>query len=268
MDKKALRKKRLDELEEEEGFLSSDTFHSPSSRGEEALFDEEEEESEDEEAPVLMDEVQRKRNKRDKRIDLIRNRHQEFLKKKHAPAAPAEETMFEPTIPDGGKTQAEELAEAFEGLPEEVVEETSETGELADQTENQGVRSDEVFDKELFLPVEEVRILAPAFAEDYGYTGDESYVAPASAGKRSEIKGILSRIYDFMIDQGKASERVKNKAAFEEGKKNELSNEMKEVDTLNDLEASHVLSYYKKIMMANKRMQKKLRKPEEEEGEE
>jgi hypothetical protein len=267
MDKKALRKKRLDELEEEEGFLGNDTFHSPSGRGEaEDLFDDETEE-EDEETPTLRDEVQRKRDKRDRRIDLIKNRHQEFLKKKHAPAAEPE-AMFEQTIPDGGKTQAEELAEAFQGLPEEVVEETGEKGELADQSENQGVRSDEVFDKELFLPIEEVRILAPAFAEDYGYTGEENYIAPASAGKRSEIKGLLSRIYDFIIEKGKASDRTKNKGAFEEGKKKELSNEMKEVDTLNDLEASHVLSYYKKIMMANKRLEKKFRKPEVEEDEE
>lgn len=260
MDKAALRRKRLDELEDEEGLLSTEVFHDPKGRGEaseEQMFDGDI----DEDAIVIKDEQQRKKEKRNRRIDLIKQRHQDYLKNKQ-PTVPSAEPV-EPTIPDGGKTQAEELAESFQGLPEEIVEETGETGELGDQS--QGVRSDDVFDKELFLPVSEVRILAPAFAEDYGYTGDESYVAPASSGKRTEIKGLLSRIYDFMIARGNESDRVKNKSSFEEGKKKELSAEIKEVDTLNDLEASHVLNYYKKIMLANRRLEKKFRKPEPDE---
>lgn len=175
------------------------------------------------------------------RLDDIRERH-ENLQESHLP----QEQSFEETVPDGAVTEAEEMADEIRTSPEQLVEQTGEQGEIEDR--KQGVHSDEAFDKELFLPIEELKVLAPTFAEDYGYTGEEGeYILPAGTKKRGELKALLSNIYKRVIEHGKNSQRIKNKEAFEAKTNKELANELKEVDTLNDLEASHVLHYYKKI---------------------
>lgn len=250
IEKRALRNKRLDELDEEEGMLSTDRMHGGAERGE--MLEDPEMMFEDEEDAEPLTTPVRKRDKKRDRLHQIIERHKLLNQKRNQPQAPAEQ-IFEPSIPEGDVTQAEEIAEETGIEPENLVEETNESGELADH--KQGVDSDEAFDKNLFLPIEELRILAQTFAEDYGYTGDESYIMPASAKLRSELKGLLIRVYD----------RLKTRTGGKFDKANKLESELKEVDTLNDLEVRHAIAYYKKIDTIERRKEPKIKTEDSEE---
>lgn len=251
IEKKALRNRRLDELDEEEGMLATERMHTPKERGE--MLDNPEVAFEEEEDPEIVNFQNKKDKKRDRLRDIM-ERHR--LLKERQNAKPSEvEQVFEETIPDGGVTKAEEVA-AETGEPiEELMEETNEEGELADR--KQGVQSDEAFDKDLFLPIEELRILAPTFAEDYGYTGEETYIMPAGSKQRSELKALLSRVYERIARRGLESARVKNKQSFQDKVKADEAKEMADVDTLNDLEVRHIINYYKKIDTIEKRREPK-----------
>lgn len=254
MDKEALRKKRLDEIDEEEGMLGNERMHGAGERGE--MLDDPEIafEPEDEVDNEIVN-FQTKKDKKRDRLREIMERHRLLKERQNAPAAEPER-VFEETIPDGGVTQAEEVAAETATEPEAFVEETNEEGELADR--KQGVDSDEAFDKNLFLPLDELRILAETFAEDYGYTGEPGeYVMPASAKLRSDLKALLIRIYD----------RLKTRTGGKFDKANKLEAEIKEVDTLNDLEIRHALNYYKKIDTIEKRKEQKAQTLAENEAE-
>ena len=253
MDKQALRNKRLDEIEEEEGMLGTERMHGAGERGE--MLDDPEvafEPEEDEEISLLKE----KKDMKERRLQMIRDQHKALKDAPKVKAPESIEDVYEDTIPDGGETKAEEVAELFEEKPEAIALMTGEEAELEDR--KQGVDSDDAFDKNLFLPLEEIRILAPTFADDYGYTGEESYVMPASAQSRSELKGLLIRIY----------EGLQNRTGGKVDKSGRLENELKEVDTLNDLEIRHALNYYKKIDILERKKGKKaqtLRENEESE---
>lgn len=182
---------------------------------------------------------------------------------------PQAEENFDEEVPEGDVTEAQEVADEVGAEPEAFVDETGEGEELHD---NQGVRSDEAFDKELFLPIEEIKELAPSYAEDYGYDKGfdaegnyNGYIAPAGPQKRSELKALLIRTYEGIIARSQQSERIKNKESFEKAQREVMNRELAEIDKLNDLEASHAITYYKKIQMANRRYDKKHRQPEPEE---
>jgi len=232
IEKKALRNKRLDELDEEEGLLGTDRFHSDSERRELPEVDFEPEA--DEEVFPMQD----KKDKRQDRLNMIRERHQSLKKKPQSISIEPEQT-FEETIPD--KTNAEEVAELFEEKPEAIALMSGEEDEVI--ANKPGVNSDAAFDSSLFLPLEDLKILAPSFAEDYGYSGNESYIMPASAQSRSELKALLIRIYDNL--------KIRTGGKFD--KNDEIKNEIKNVDGLNDLEIRHALNYYKKIDILEKR---------------
>ena len=116
----------------------------------------------------------------------------------------------------------------------------------------------QVIEKDMFMPLEEVKLLAPIDAEDFGYGNIDveegpngtniykSYIMPASSKDRIELKGLLSRLY----------QKTNESSGGKWNKDNTLSHELQEVDKLNDLEIKHALRYYKKIdRMAGKQIQ-------------
>jgi len=161
-----------------------------------------------------------------------------------------EDEFEEGDIPEGDVTQAEEMSVPISDI-EEFAEETGEEAELED-TKRVMKEYDERDD---VLPIEDVKVLAEAFAEDYGYLGIEGeYIPPAGAQKRSEAKAILIRLYDKLP---KSIVRNKEKTLQYEFmeidglNKNYKDGEPKppeEQRPLNDLEIRHVISYYKKLL--------------------
>ncbi len=261
MDKKALRNKRLDELDEEEGLLDTNRFHGGGERGE--MLEDPETLFEDEDEDLIADKSlkESKKDKMRKRLDMIKRVHQDIKERQRAGETPVEESPVDlspaVTMPSDPVVDEETAFEDEEEddepvLMEEQVEFDSEGRPIPPRP---NTRADE-FDKNV-LPLEEIRALAPAYGEDYGYPDVEvdekgkylTYVLPAPAKIRSDLKALLIRINE--------TTPIGN-----------LKNELQEVDTLNDLEARHALNYYKKIDILERKKSQKAQTLRENEADE
>lgn len=232
------RKQRLDELDQEEGMLDTNRFHGTSERGE--VFDDPEALFEDADEDLIADKSLResKKDKMKRRLELIKERNRVLKDKTLAPSIDEEPIAI--NAPEDATQEAREDEDDFE----EEMEESDEPALSEEQVvlDERGLpipprpntRADEFANNVLSL--EEVKELAPAYGDEFGYDDVEvddkgrykTYIMPASAPHRSELKALLIRLGDRkQID--------------------DVEDSLKEVDKLNDLEVRYALKYYKKI---------------------
>ncbi len=158
-------------------------------------------------------------------------------------ATPGERDEFTVEEMDDFVPPEGDVLEVEEGLLDATEEPPSQP-----QPEAEGHEADK------FLDLEDVRLLALTFSEKYGYDENAKDIPTPSDELKEKLKQSLDSVYQYTIERGRASRKVRYKDRYADKYNAKLEKEKAVVDSsLNDLEAQHAAEYYRKLDSINRR---------------